>query len=145
MWVIINFLVTFGGIFITSYFFYTSTNWKQLSDKYKNTERLEASFLLTQEIVYINKVAINRFNVGVSNAGLFLSFSSLMNFFFPSILIPWEEIYSMQDVSNSRTGYYIFQLGNPKIASLQLSSNTIEKIHRNYGEPIFSNELGELS
>ena len=49
-----------------------------------------------------------------------------------------------QDISNNpRTGYFVFNLGNPKITSLQLSSYTIEKIHENYGEPIFFQRLGE--
>ena len=145
MRIFLNFIVTFGGIFLAAYFFYSSTNWKELSEKYRIEEEHTCSLLLSQELVYLNKIGINRFNVGASEQGLFLSFSFIMGFIFPSILVPWNEICYEHNANNSKEGYLNFQLGRPKIASLQLSLNTIEKIHEKYGEPIFSNKLGELN
>ncbi len=44
------------------------------------------------ERAYINKMAINGLNVGVSQEGLFLSFPPLLGFIFASILVPWNDI-----------------------------------------------------
>ncbi|NJK57772.1 MAG: hypothetical protein HC939_18120 [Pleurocapsa sp. SU_5_0] len=64
---------------------------------------------------------------------------------FSSLLIPWNEISYKKDIENNSRRDFVLNLGNPKIASLQLSLHTIEKIHENYGEPIFFEQLGEPS
>lgn len=90
-------------------------------------------------------MAINGLNVGVSQEGLFLSFPPLLGFIFASILIPWNDMSYGEDVENSQTNNYIFDLGNPKVAILKLSHHTVEKIHEEYGEPIFFEQLGKPS
>lgn len=145
MKIFLNFIVTFGGIFLATYFFYSSTNWKELSEKYRIEEEYIGSFLLSQELVYLNKIGVNKFNVGVSNQGVFLAFSFIMGYVFPSILVPWDEICYEYNANNPKMGYLAFQLGSPKIASLQLSVNTIEKIHESYGEAIFYDKLGKIN
>ncbi len=92
----------------------------------------------------MNQTSIRGLNIGVSGEGLFLSVPPPINIAYPSLLIPWDEIsYGQAIDNNSRAGYFIFELGKPKIASLQLSSNTIKKIHEGYGIPIFFERLGE--
>ncbi|PSB08048.1 hypothetical protein C7B62_18005 [Pleurocapsa sp. CCALA 161] len=132
-------------MFLVSYFLYSITSWEKLSERYRIEKKLSSSFLIIQEQIYINRIAINRFNIGVSDKGLFLSFSSLMGLAFSSLLIPWDEISYGQDIDNNSRRDFVLNLGNPKIASLQLSSHTIEKIHENYGEPIFFERLREPS
>lgn len=133
----LNFIVKLGGMFLVSYFLYSITSWGKSSQRYRIEKKLSSSFIIIQEQIYINRIAINRFNIGVSDKGLFLCFSSL--------LIPWDEISYGQDIDNNSRRDFVLNLGNPKIASLQLSSHTIEKIHENYGEPIFFEQLREPS
>ncbi|MBW4536889.1 MAG: hypothetical protein KME09_23445 [Pleurocapsa minor HA4230-MV1] len=140
---IIDILFAFSGMFLTSYFFYSSTNWKELSDKYSCKKNSSIFVYVVEERACINKMALNGLNIGVSQEGLFLKFPSLLGFVFSSILIPWDEISYGQNIDNNSRRDFVLNLGNPKIASLQLSSHTIEKINENYGEPIFFEQLGE--
>ncbi len=139
-----NFLLSLIGMFLIHWFFDSRTGWKDLSKKYKTKKPLPNTFITSQGGVYMNKVSIKGLCIGVSGEGLFLSFPPPpIDFVFPSLLIPWNEIAYGQIInSNSRAGYFIFELGNPKITGLQISSSYIEKIHEEYGEAIFFERLG---
>ena len=142
---VLDILFAFGGMFLISYFFYSSTNWKELSDKYSCPKKSNVFLYIVEERAYINEMAINGLNVGVSQEGLFLSFPPLLGFILASILIPWNDISYREDVNNPQTKNYIFDLGDSKVAVLKLSYRTVEDIHENYGEPIFFERLGEPS
>lgn len=142
---ILNLTVTFGGMLIVSYYFYSSTNWSELLKKYK-TKKKESDYLfIAKEKAYINQIAFSKLSIGVSSEGLFLSRSFLVGLASSSILIPWNDISYGENVDNSQTENYIFNIGNPKLAILKLSQQTVEHIHKNYGKPIFFERLGEPS
>ena len=139
-----NFLLAVIEIFLFFWFFSSVSGCKELSEKYKTENPLPNTFFMIQSGAFMNQTSIKGLNIGVSGEGLFLSVPPPINIAYPSLLIPWDEIsYGQAIDNNSRAGYFIFELGKPKIASLQLSSNTIKKIHEGYGIPIFFERLGE--
>ena len=61
-------------------------------------------------------------------------------------MIPWEEIEYQRPTNNgNKNKPHTFYLGDSKITSLRLYPSTIKKLEEDYGEPIFSNKLGEHS
>ena len=144
----------FGGIFTLYWFISDFAGWQELSEKYRTESKLPRTFLITenQRIIFNREnkngsAAFPNLGIGVLDSGLYLSQSSIsldpLNRF-PALLIPWSDIvYRKVASTNSSTGYYTFYLGNPRIVRFSLNGETIEKLERDYGEPIFSNKLGE--
>lgn len=126
------------------YVFFYFIGWIKLSQKYKVDKNSFDTLFLIQSNAFINNISLKGLNIGVSGKGLFLSFSSPVDYIFSSLLIPWEEIsYGKSNNSNYKFEYLIFDLGNPKVTQILISSHTIKKIHQNYGKPIFFEQLGK--
>lgn len=136
------FVLALGYIFIA--FFDTRSGWKELSKEYRTDEPLPNIFT-PEGTTYMNDISIKGLCVGVSDYGLFLSYLFPANFIYSSLLIPWDEITYEQSVNNISVEKYVYlKLGDPAKSNLRLFIGDIEKIHDEYGEPIFSNKLGEL-
>lgn len=124
-------------------FFSYRIGWERLLKKYKTEKQHFDDLLLIQANVFINCVSITGLNIGVLDKGLFLSFPFPIDFIFPALLIPWNEIsYGKINDSNYRYEDLILNFGNPRIIQVLISSYTVNKIHEEYGEPIFFDQLG---
>lgn len=143
-------ILLFTGLFFFSWLISLPIRWRDLSTKYKVEKgRKSSAFLINQVGGFKSDrgtASMKGLIIGISDEGLHLSVPSPIEVFFPSLLIPWTEIiYQKVDNSSSRQESIIFYLGNPTITSLKLYSSVIKKLEEDYGEPIFSNKLGELN
>lgn len=147
-----TFLMGIAGLIFLSWLFSRSSGWDELSQKYKTEQCSPIVFIDNQQGIFKNpddnrgSTVIRPLNIGVSEEGMYLFLPFPYDVFYPSLLIPWDEIEyktpHMQDDENKRHTFYI---GNPVITRLRLYPKAIEKLEEDYGEPIFSNKLGELS
>lgn len=134
---------------------FSNSPWQDLAKIYQIEKKIPDTFAIAQNQRIILKrennrgsLALTGLGIGVSDEGLYLSSDSFPLFsdkFFPALLIPWSDVaYRKKASRNSVAGYYYtFYLGNPIIANFWVNSETIEKLERDYGEPIFFNKLGE--
>ena len=130
---------------------YFSNIGKNSSKEHKANESSTATFISNQQVILKTsnidtRVTVFRsVSVGVSEEGLHLSQLILNMIFLPS-LISWDELkYQTPTDNGNRNKPYTFYLGNSKITSLRLYPSTIKKLEAEYGEPIFSNKLGQLN
>ena len=115
-------------------FFSYRIGWERLVKKYEIEKQLLDNLFLVRANVFINYVSITGSNIGVSDKGLYLSFPFPIDFVFPALLIPWDEIsYGKINNSNYRYEDLIINFGNPRITQVLISSHTINKIHEKYG------------
>ncbi|MEM7593342.1 MAG: hypothetical protein AAF383_17805 [Cyanobacteria bacterium P01_A01_bin.83] len=145
-----DFVLLFLGLFFFSWLISLPIRWRELSTKYKVEQgRKSSAFLINQVGGFKSDrgtASIKGLIIGISDEGLHLAVPSPIEVFFPSLLIPWTEItYQKVYNSNFRQESIVFHLGNPTITSLTVDSSAIEKLEKEYGEPIFSNKLGELN
>ena len=148
------FLIIFGLLTLLSILRSSpsSSEGEKLTEKYKTNECCPDTFVSNQQGILKNTnsdtgiVVIRPLNVGVSEKGLYLFQPSPYNILFPSLLIPWEEIEYQRPTDNgNRNKPHTFYLGNSNSTSLRLYPSTIRKLEEEYGEPIFSNKLGQLN
>ncbi len=141
-----NFVIGMLGIFLFLWLLSRSSGWNKLSKKYKVEQCSPDIFITNQQGVFRNpdnnrsSTVIRPLNIGVSEEGLYL-FKASYNAFYPSLLIPWSEI----EYQPSYNDKYTFYIGNPVITCLTIYPRIIRKLEEDYGEPIFSNKLGELN
>lgn len=146
-----NIIFAITGIFVLYWFM--SSDWQELAEKYRIEHNLPKTFLITenQRITFKREnkngsTAFTNLGIGVCDYGLYLSnpsFPDPLNRF-PALLIPWSDIASRKvAATNSSEEYYTFYLGNPRIVRFSLNGETIFKLEQDYGEPIFRNKLGE--
>ncbi|MGD1919854.1 MAG: hypothetical protein ACFCAD_13765 [Pleurocapsa sp.] len=135
------------------WFLSISSGWNELSKRYKIEQCCPSAFITNQQGIFRthsdkNSTVIRPLNIGVSEEGLYLfTNSSFSNeIFYPSLLIPWSEIEYLAPQEQSDTNKrHTFSLGNPTVSLMRLYPQAIEKLEEEYGEPIFSNKLGELN
>ena len=140
-------LIFFGSIIIFNFIiwlFSLVSGWQKLSKKYRTVKNPPSTFIKDRRAFFNGSpgtASTGKLGVGVSEEGLYLSNSLATTL--PPLLIPWNDIY-YEKTSNANTiaKSFILNLGNPKITSLELYFETIEKIHEDYGEPIFFERLG---
>ena len=142
----------FGSVFFLFYLLYRP--WFELMKVF--TTELEppevfvegARFQLGQS--YLQSIL----SVGISERKLYLSNQPPLCNIFKPLLIDLESIPRIKlEVLTGGEKYpnfpeienYKFYLGEPTITTLVLSKELIEKLETDYGEPIFSNQLTELS
>ncbi|MEL6439663.1 MAG: hypothetical protein AAFQ80_10455 [Cyanobacteria bacterium J06621_8] len=85
-------------------------------------------------------------NVGVVEQKLYLSHTSPLSNFIKPLLIDLDAITKIDFLDSAPLFNRAYQLyiGKPNITTLILSQELIERLEEEYGEPIFSNKLGEL-
>ena len=148
-----NILFAIVGICVFYWFMADVGGWRELAEKYRTEHNLPKTFLITenQQIVFKREnksgvAALTSLGIGVSDYGLYLSnpsFPDPLNLC-PALLIPWSDVaYRKVAATNSLREYYTFYLGNPRMVRFSLNKDTINKLEQDYGEPIFSNKLGE--
>ena len=156
--IIKNIIFAILGISGFVWLFSTQTPWQALAKKYRTEKAIPDTSAVAQNqrvsfkgINTNGSLALVGLVLGVSEDGLYLANASLPLFseqFFPALLIPWSDITYRKIIPEDffhNQNYYTFYLGNPQIASFSVSSETIEQLERDYGEPIFSNKLGDAN
>ena len=156
MFDLIKNFVFFGIAFYAfTWFSYLNSDLKLLAEKYETEDSLPQTFLVVenQRISFSGEnkggsMTLSQIGIGLTDYGLYLSrpifLIFIFNFFPSALLIPWSDIsYRKVTANNYSDGYYTFYLGNPRMVRFSLSADTIERLERDYGEPIFRNKLGE--
>lgn len=144
-----NFILWFIGLFFLSWLISSPIRWGELSKQYRREQGKKPQTILINQRGRFKSVkgstSIKGLIIGICDEGLHLSVP-FIEIFFPSLLIPWNEITYQKSVSNSyKEEYIFFYFGNPVITSLRLSPKIIKELEEDYGEPIFFNKLGELN
>ena len=147
-----NFAIGILGIALFLWFLSISSGWNELSKRYKVEQCCPSAFITNQQGVFRTpnsnrtSTTIRSLNIGVSEEGLYLYRPFMNDIFYPSLLIPWSEIeYQTSYSQDSEDKRHTFYMGHPVISIIRLYPKAIEKLEEEYGEPIFSNKLGELS
>ena len=84
--------------------------------------------------------------VGITEQKLYLSHRPPLEYFIQPLLIELDAIAKIEPYFEPLFDEsYKFFIGNSNITTLILSRDLIEKLEEDYGEPIFSNRLKELS
>lgn len=120
--------------------------WLKLSEAF-GTEIYPPNVFIEQQSCILHNTRIKGWiNVGITEQKLYLSHTSPLSYFVKPLLIDLDAITRIETCYEPLLGEcYKFLIGNPHITTLVLSQVLIEKLEEDYGEPIFSSKLGELS
>ena len=145
-------LFALAGISAFIWLFAYNNAWRDLAELYRTENSKPNTFLIAdnQRISFVREnksgsLALVNLGIGVLDRGLYLTSSEIPFFSYiqPALLIPWSDInYRLIPSGNSSAEYYTFYLGDPRLARFSINSETIRKLERDYGEPIFLNKLG---
>ena len=140
--------------FVGFVFFLVYRPWFELM-KVFTTEIDPPEVFLQRQRCQLGKAQIKGgLNVGIFERKLYLSNQPPLGNVFKPLLIDLESIPRIElEVLTGGDKYpnfteiekYKFYLGEPTITTLVLSKELIEKLEKNFGEPIFTNKLTETS
>jgi len=120
--------------------------WLRLLDFFETESKHPETFFEEQTCILGQTRMKGSVNVGILEQKLYLSHTSPLNYFIHPLLIDLEAISKIEPCFEVLLNEsYKFFIGNPHITTLVLAQDLVEKLEQEYGEPIFSNKLSELS
>ena len=120
--------------------------WFELAKAFQTKLTPPETFFREQSCI-LHQTRINGcINVGIAEQKLYLSHTSPLSYFIKPLLIDLNAIAKIEPCFEPLFDEsYKFFIGNSNITTLILARDLIEKLEEDYGEPIFSNRLKELS
>ena len=107
--------------------------WKLLQELNQNGRTIILTTHYLEEAEYLCK------NVGIINHKLYLSTTSLLEYFIQPLLIDVEAITKIESDQEPALGKcYKFTIGEPSITKLLLEKEVIDQLEKDYGDLIFS-------
>ncbi|VEP15623.1 conserved hypothetical protein [Hyella patelloides LEGE 07179] len=120
--------------------------WFKLSKDFGSSVEPPEKILEQQSCILGNTNIGGFLNIGIAEQKLYLSHKSPLSYIIKPLLIELNAITKIEPcVTPFLNSSYKFFIGEPNITTLILSQELIEKLEKDYGETIFSNELEQLS
>ena len=130
--------------YVTFVFWVIYLPWLRLTKHFGSDIYLPKAFIRRQDALFIwsnnaQSILRSRVNVGIINHKLYLSTTSLLEYFIQPLLIDVEAITKIESDQEPALGKcYKFTIGEPSITKLLLEKEVIDQLEKDYGDLIFS-------
>ena len=140
-------LIPIIGTLLVILFGFMYQPWLRLSKDFKSELYPPDVFIKKQSCILERTIVKGYLNVGIIEDKLYLSHTPPLNYFIHPLLINLDAITKIEPCFDFLLGgrCYKFLIGDPHITILILAQDLIEKLEEEYGDPIFSNKLGEFN